>query len=201
VKELQNNTSLDSTAKGKAIGKYMFAQAIIEGEKNQYNSALSLYDKALWNEPEQTFYYINRGALQAEMIDFISSMESNVQILTLDNSRTARARVQDKSYQRYDYTSAIHDMTRATDLMPSFPFSYYNLGNLYCLSGDLPESINQYSKALDIYPSMGEAYYNRGLVLIYLKDKAKGCIDLSKAGELGIEDAYAVIKKYCIEEE
>ncbi len=200
VKEL-THSNLDSAQKDSEIGRLMFAQAIIEGEKNQYNSALSLYDKAIRNEPSQTFYYINRGALQAEMIDFISSMESNVQILTLDNSRTARARVQDKSYQRYDYTSAIHDMNKAVNLMPSFPFTYYNLGNLYCLSGDLPESINQYTKALDLYPVMGEAYYNRGLVLIYLKDKAKGCIDLSKAGELGIQDAYAVIKKYCMEDE
>ncbi len=39
---------------------------------------------------------------------------------------------------------------------------------------------------------MGDAYYNRGLVLIYLKDKEKGCIDLSRAGELGVGDAYSV---------
>ena len=50
-------------------------------------------------------------------------------------------------------------------------------------------------------PSIGEAYYNRGLVLIYLQDKGKGCIDLSVAGELGMEDAYAVIKKYCTNDE
>ena len=47
---------------------------------------------------------------------------------------------------------------------------------------------------------MGEAYFNRGLVLIYLKDKEKGCIDLSKAGELGVADAYGVISKYCEDE-
>ena len=47
---------------------------------------------------------------------------------------------------------------------------------------------------------MGDAYYNRGLVLIYLKDKEKGCIDLSRAGELGVEDAYSVINRYCEEE-
>jgi hypothetical protein len=34
-------------------------------------------------------------------------------------------------------------------------------------------------------------------VQIYLKDRDKGCIDLSVAGELGISDAYSVIKKYC----
>ena len=48
---------------------------------------------------------------------------------------------------------------------------------------------------------MGDAYFNRGLVLIYLKDKEKGCIDLSRAGELGIQDAYSVINKYCEEDE
>ena len=47
---------------------------------------------------------------------------------------------------------------------------------------------------------MADAYFNRGLVLIYLKDKEKGCIDLSTAGELGVADAYGVIGRYCEEE-
>ena len=47
---------------------------------------------------------------------------------------------------------------------------------------------------------MGDAYYNRGLVLIYLKDREKGCIDLSRAGELGVVEAYNVINRYCEQE-
>ena len=175
--------------------------ALVEAENNQFNTALVCYDEAIEKSPETFFYYINRGALQAEMIDFISSMENNVQVLTLDNANTVKTRVQDQVTRSYDYTSAIHDMTRAAELNPGFPFTYYNLGNLYCLSNDLPEAIVQYSRAIDIYPYIGEAFYNRGLVLIYLKDKEKGCIDLSTAGELGIRDAYSVIKKYCKTEE
>ena len=38
-------------------------------------------------------------------------------------------------------------------------------------------------------------------MLIYLKDKEKGCIDLSRAGELGVDDSYSVISKYCTEDE
>ena len=184
-----------------ALARLYFAQAVMDGDDNRYNAALENYGKAIALEPEQTFHYINRGALQAEMIDFISSMENNVQILTLDNTGAARARVKEKNAMSYDYTPAIHDMTKAAKLMPELPFTYYNLGNLYCLSNDLPESINQYTKALDLYPSLKEAFFNRGLVLIFLKDKEKGCIDLSKAGELGVQDAYSVIKKYCIEEQ
>ena len=174
-----------------------FSRALVEDSQNRYNEALEDYDKALSLDKDNAFLYINRGVLQAEMIDFISSMERNVQTLTLDNSRTARARVND-SYAHYDYTAAIHDMKRSLELMPKFPFTYYNLGNLYCLSSDLPEAILQYTKAIQLYPNLKEAYYNRGLVLIYLKDSEKGCLDMSKAGELGVPEAYSVISKYCL---
>ena len=179
----------------------LFAKALMEADNRQFNTALACYDEAVEKSPETFFYYINRGALQAEMIDFISSIENNVQVLTLDDSQTVKTRVQDQVTRSYDYTPAIHDMTRAAELNPAFPYTYYNLGNLYCLSNDLPEAIVQYTRAIDLYPSISEAYYNRGLVLIYLKDKEKGCIDLSTAGELGIQDAYSVIKKYCKTEE
>lgn len=178
----------------------LFAKGILESNNRLYNAALMSYDNAIKYASENVFYYINRGVLQSEMIDFISSIESNVQVLSLDDSGNTMARVQDNSYRNYDYTPAIHDMKKAAALMPDFPYVYYNLGNLYCQSGDLPEAIVQYTKALEVFPNLSEAYYNRGLVLIYLKDKEKGCIDMSKAGELGIPEAYSVINKYCVEE-
>ena len=84
--------------------------------------------------------------------------------------------------------------------MDDIPYIYFNLGNLYCLTSDHIASIDSYTRAIDLYPYMGDAYYNRGLVLIYLKDKEKGCIDLSRAGELGVVEAYSVINKYCEDE-
>ena len=103
--------------------------------------------------------------------------------------------------RNYDYSVALNDLKRAQELYPDFPYIYYNLANLYCLSSDLTSAITNYNKALELYSNIPEAYYNRGLVLIYLKDKEKGCIDLSKAGELGVSDAYSVIKKYCKNDE
>jgi len=123
-----------------------------------------------------------------------------VQTLTMDDQGTTRARVSDTVNYDYDYTEAIEDMLAALEYVPDLPHLYFNLGNLYCLSSRLVESLDNYDKALEIYPGMGNAYYNRGLVLIYLKDKEKGCIDLSRAGELGVADAYSVISRYCEEE-
>jgi len=189
----------DLMSRGKT-GELLFSKALLELNNRQYNTALECYNQAIEMNADQTYYYVNRGALQSEMIDFISSMESNVQVLTLDNAGATRARVQEQTTKVYDYTAAIHDMIRASELSPKFPYIYYNLGNLYCLSDDLPESINQYTRAIELYPNLAEAYYNRGLVQIFLRDKEKGCMDMSKAGELGITDSYSVIKKYCTEE-
>ena len=33
--------------------------------------------------------------------------------------------------------------------------------------------------------------------MIYLSDRDNGCYYVSKAGELGIEEAYSVLKRYC----
>ena len=131
------------------------------------------------------------------MIEFIASIQSNVQVLSMDDSGNTRARVKDQVVRQYDYADAVSDMKAAADILPDIPYVYYNLGNLYCLSSEHINSIENYTKAIELYPYMGDAYFNRGLVLIYLKDKEKGCIDLSRAGELGVQDAYGVIKKYC----
>ena len=60
----------------------------------------------------------------------------------------------------------------------------------------LPEAADDYTKAIELNPHFAEAYYNRGLLQIYMKDTRKGCLDISKAGELGIKEAYQVLKNY-----
>jgi len=194
-------SDVDKQLRQGRAAELLFCKAMLESDDKQFNSAIACYDEAISQLPDQVFFYLNRGVLQAEMIEFISSIESNVQVLTLDNAGTTKARIPDKTVQIYDYSSAINDIKKAVELMPEFPYSYYNLANLYCLSNDFPQAILYYSKALQYYQWIPEAYYNRGLAQIYLKDKEKGCIDLSKAGELGVQDAYRVIKKYCSVEE
>ena len=179
----------------------LFSKGIIDFQNKQFNAALSYYNQAITLEPNNFYFYINRGALQSEMIEFISSMDSNVQVLTLDDAGTTRARVQEQNRRNYDYSAAVNDMEKAASLAPDFAYVYYNLGNLYCLSDRMPESIKAYTRAIELYPYLAEAYYNRGLIQIYLRDKEKGCIDVSTAGELGVKDAYSVIKKFCVKSE
>ena len=193
---------------GVPTAEELFLRALNDYDAKQFNSSLDYYGKAIdaasekgdYSRLYEAFYRLNRGVLRAEMIDFISSIQSNVQVLSMDDTGNTRARVKDQITRQYDYTDAVEDMKSASELLDDIPYIYYNLGNLYCLSAEHIKSIDNYTKAIDLYPYMGDAYFNRGLVLIYLKDKEKGCIDLSRAGELGVQDAYGVIKKYCEEE-
>ena len=189
-----------------------FVKGLQELQRKQYNSALSWFDRAVGAAEDdvsrdryaryyKAFYLMNRGVLKAEMIDFIASLEGSVQTLSMDTEGSTRARVSDRVARTYDYSEAIADIREALSILPDIPYLYFDLGNLECLSSNFVEALDNYDMAIRLYPNMGDAYYNRGLVLIYLKDKEKGCIDLSRAGELGVADSYSVISKYCTEDE
>lgn len=189
-----------------------FVQSIIAVRDKCFPDALSLLDKAVnlagnsfekdkYSRYYKAFYLMNRAVLKAEMIDFIASLEGNVQTLSMDTDGAARARVSDKVARTYDYSDATADLEEAIRILPDIPQFYYDLGNLLCLSEQPVGAMENYDMAIKLYPSMGDAYLNRGLVLIYLKDKEKGCIDLSRAGELGVREAYSIINKYCKNDE
>jgi regulator of sirC expression with transglutaminase-like and TPR domain len=51
------------------------------------------------------------------------------------------------------------------------------------------------NRAIELYPNFAEAYYNRGLIHLRLGHTKAGTADLSKAGELGLAQAYSVLKR------
>ena len=68
------------------------------------------------------------------------------------------------------------------------------LASLLLSKNAIKESSNRASCSKS---KVADAYYYRGLAKIILHQKDNGCLDLSKAGELGFYQAYDEIKKYC----
>ena len=185
-----------------------FLLGLAEVRDKNYNKALAYFDNAVKTASDEqsrdrysrfykAFFLMNRAVLKAEISDFLADMGGNIQTLRMDDKGTISTRVKDNISTGSDYSEATSDMLQAAQVLPGIPFVHFNLGNLYCLGSKPVEAIEQYSKALELYPDMGEAYFNRALVLILVKDTEKGCIDFSKAGELGVGDAYGMIAKYC----
>ena len=189
------NRALKSRVKGEnKTFNTLFQLAISESLVKQYTNAVNTYTSAIQALPTNPFVYLNRAVTQAEMIDFISSIDNAYQRISIESDPARQ--LHNRTTRTYNYDEAIADLTKAIKLYAGFAYAYYNRANLLALSGKLPEAFEDYTKAIELNPNFAEAYYNRGLIQIYMKDTRKGCLDISKAGELGIEEAYAVLNEY-----
>ncbi len=90
---------------------------------------------------------------------------------------------------------ALKDVNRAIKLEPDNPFLYYNRANIHARNKDYQAAIADYDKAIALQPNMAEAYYNRGLVYTFIEKRDIGMKDMSRAGELGLHQAYSILKR------
>ncbi len=95
-----------------------------------------------------------------------------------------------------DYELILRDYDHVIRLQPDFVFAYYNKANILCAKQEYKEAINYYTKAIERDADFAEAYFNRGLTYVFLGENEKGLADLSKAGELGIYQAYNMITRF-----
>ena len=86
-------------------------------------------------------------------------------------------------------------MRRAAALAPQNAYIYYDLGNLYASRKNYDEAVAAYNKAIELNANIAETYFNCGLVEMKRGRQQEAVKNLSKAGELGVYDAYSVIKQ------
>lgn len=95
-----------------------------------------------------------------------------------------------------DFEIMLRDYDYVNTLQPDFSFAYFNKANMLCAQKEYTAAIAHYSKAIACDNDFAEAYFNRGLTRIYIDQIEEGIADLSKAGELGIYQAYNLITRF-----
>ena len=105
----------------------------------------------------------------------------------------------EETRRAFEYDQILQDYSKVIQLNPDFVYAYYNRANIRCLQKDFRQAALDYNEAINRNPEFAEAYYNRGLTRLFLGDTERGIADLSKAGELGIVEAYGIIKKMSAE--
>lgn len=90
---------------------------------------------------------------------------------------------------------AIADLDKVIELSPDMATAYYNKGIMLAELEDYTSAIAAFGKAIEMKPDMGEAFYNRGYCFFKLGNATSGSSDLSRAGELGIVNAYSLLKR------
>ncbi len=172
---------------------YCFIKGIIMTIMQNNTKAIECYDSTLIYNKTFAYALLNRGAALYEQENY--EWQDLKYTSTIGINKTgfnAQTKIKPPDYER-----SLTDYNNLITLYPSLPYVYYNRANLKTGLRKFQRAIDDYSMAIKLNPQFAEAYFNRALVLLYLKENKLACKDLSKAGELGIKEAYNIIKRYC----
>jgi len=159
-----------------------------------YTKAIEIKSKERRTELRNSYYTEIRGKMKL----YTKAIELN------PNDTDAYYKRGSAKSMLQDYTGAIQDYNKAIELNPNYADAYYNRGFAKFKLQDYKGVIQDFNKAIELNPpNYAKVYYNRGLAKIHLGQKDKGCLDLSKADEMGYDlrmghsEAYDSIKQYC----
>jgi len=175
----------------------LFKRAIAYSNLQKYNQALTDYDSILKIDSMYVLAWFSRAVNRYQLIRLLCSLNDYQDQITIGRSNSGlRDQVVNENAGQ-TYAMVADDLTKAVSLDPGFYFAYYNRGYVYCSMGEYGKAIEDFTSALQCNANFAEALYNRGLIYILINETVKAREDLSRAGELGITDAYKVIKRYC----
>ncbi|MBK5202447.1 MAG: tetratricopeptide repeat protein [Prolixibacteraceae bacterium] len=172
-------------------GIFKFLNSDLNGTIDDLNESIELNNK-------EVLAYFSRGNCRTKMVELLESVPDYSRNIKVPIGQSQSSVYSDETKPHSsEYNKILKDYQTCIDIDPTFPFSYYNQAYIYCKLDRYKDAISSLDKAIKLRSDFAEAYYNRGLTKIYLDDIKGGALDLSKAGELGIQEAYNVIKRYC----
>jgi len=190
---------------------YFFGRGIDYMLVQDFNEAITNFDQVIHINPSYTLAYFNRAIVRYKQMEYnLSQASSSSNDLYTMNflfgqgnnafSSTSTFTPTDlldesKDIRLNDYELILRDYDIVIQQNPEFTYAYYNRGNIRCVQRDYRAAIADYNEAILRDPEFAEAYFNRGLSRLSLGDVERGIADLSKAGELGIMNAYSIIKR------
>ena len=182
---------------------YYFGRGIDFMIVQNFSEAINNFEQTINIDPTYTLAYFNRAAVIFKQIQYEESKSSRdeltdaltIQFGNVNDASSALTSMNDRDNMSYSYDQILRDYNTVIQQDPAFTFAYFNRGNLRCTQRDYRAAIIDYNEAIRRNPEFAEAYFNRGLTRLKQGDAKRGIADLSKAGELGISNAYNIIKR------
>lgn len=164
-----------------------FARGMEYFTLRDYAKAVADFNEASNITPQFTLALFMKGvALEQQAQASIADENSETPSIHVSLLPDMRTQLLKESVEAFD---------KALELKPAMAPAYYNKGVALAETGDYTSAINALTKAIGLKPEMGEAYFNRGYCYLRLGNIKSGNRDLSRAGELGVVEAYSVLKR------
>jgi tetratricopeptide (TPR) repeat protein len=103
-------------------------------------------------------------------------------------------------YNLKDYRGAILDFSAVIKIDETNAGAFHNRALSYYDLGKVTEAISDCTESIKLDSTQCWVYYLRGVCYCEQNDLERGCLDLSKAGELGAEEAYNAIQHFCVKQ-
>ena len=168
-------TAINDSHTTREAAQLFFLRAIASSVIQDYDGAVDDLTTYLQVDSASSLALWQRAACQTRINQFQASEGTNIDLKT---------------------ANVLGDLNHALAISPRNAHLLFNRGCLYAQRHEYQRAIDDFTEALRLEPDMAEAYYNRGLSLISQEKYQEGTADLSKAGELGLYQAYSIIKKY-----
>ena len=172
-----------------------FLEGIANYEIHNYQHAENEFKSLSNNKTYNIYAKINIASLQKDKAELVLANQNFNDPISINTQKATEKRAV-KNIVKPDYQQALNTLLELSKTDKDNPFVWYNLGNIHLQMQEFHKAIDDYSLAIKYEKNLAEAYYNRGLTLLFLGEKELANSDLSKAGELGIKEAYAVIKRF-----
>ena len=182
----------------KAQNGDLLAMGMQHFEKSDYKNALLNFNKVIDADQANADAFYMRGRVKQILEDFHGAMKDFNQAINI-SPKTAhyyfdRGNIK---YALQDYYGAISDYSESINLDVTHVDAYFKRGKAKHQLEAYQDAIHDCTKILEIHADNVDAYYLRGILRIEHGQTEQGCLDLSKAGELGDLKAYEVIKERC----
>jgi len=160
-----------------------------KGEKyyysENYHEALKYFDRAIYLNSKNDFYFFMRGMTYFELNDYPNALRDIEIAIELDPDEGEyyfwRGRL--KSIVK-DYSGALNDFDKAIESDSYDDINYYWRCNAYYWLNDYGNAIADISKAINLDPQNDNYYFTRGRINAHNKNYDDAIDDFSKAIEL-----------------
>ena len=171
-----------------------FVNGIYNFEIYNYQRGEALFTSLLDDPVLGVYAGINLSVLQKAKAEITVNDKNYENSISITPKKASESFTQQQ--EKPDYQQSLATITNVLSKNKRNPYVWYNMGNIHLQMQEFSKAVDDYTKAIQYERNLAEAYYNRALTLLYLNNKTQAIKDLSKAGELGIPEAYVVMKRF-----
>jgi tetratricopeptide (TPR) repeat protein len=167
-------------------------------ENKEFMEAIVSFNKAIELDSSSYQAFYMRGNIKQKFSDIHGAMKDYNYAIEA-NSKFPEAYFErgNVKFMLSDYYGAINDYTKTIELNENNLDAYYKRGQAKQQLEAYQDAITDCTKILEKDPKNVDAYFLRGVLRIEYGQLSQGCLDLSKAGELGDLKAYEMIRERC----